>query len=556
MMRLQIVLFATLFAAASVASAADCAPDGVTNINVTRATDGALATYRFSAPINCLELGERGDVRKLTWRVQTAGAVLSENGNKVHFATPRTDFAVRLQAFDHDGRIDRVYSPLIAFGDRAAVAVYTSYLYPKMTEYGVVISFDGFLPTAPQRLVGPQRLGIEQTYMIVGQPAVTRRGEVTEVIDQAIPAWLLRRVSGVINQGEIALHEVTNAPRALTYLITYTEVDTPYANWRGDTLDKLVRLNFMGAPWRANSVQHQDAIDHFILHEMFHTASSPKLNPNLPAAMSLSEGGAEAGARAMRWRINPSASATQAADIDNALARCQELTGATLLEKEQKSQRDAPYSCGMALQFMAAAAVQRDPVAIWHAMLLSAQPISAGWPDFLAAAAVVGKPNEAALAILDALVASRIDWASGVTQLTSAGMLRRRTEADLAQPAYGDRYRAAAIFHLLKQTCRQSYGFNTEPGVYILDAPPGTSCAAPDKFRLVALNGIDLTRDAYRAYHELARRCGAGLPVVLSDNRGHTSELACNTLPPEVGLVTLSPPGKAEWTDGKVAVPR
>jgi hypothetical protein len=537
-----LVLFTTLFAAAPLATAAaavDCAPAGMTNIDVTRAGDTALATYRFGAPIACLALGERGDVRKMTWDLQTAGAELSADGNTVRFAAPRTDLNVRLRAFDHDGAIDRVYSPLIAFGDGTAVAVYTRYLYPAMTSGGVFIAFNGFSPIAPERPVGPQRLGIEQTYMIVGQPTVARRGQVAAVIDQAMPAALLVQVNRTMVQGEAALHGVTNATGPFTYLITYTEPAIPDANWRGDTLGHLVRLNFMGAPWQAGAAEHRKMVDDFILHEMFHTASTPALNPDLPGAMSLSEGGAEAGSRDLHRRIDPAANATVTADIDNAIAGCQELPGATLADKERQSQRSAPYVCGMALQYLVAAAVQRDPLDIWHALLTSARPRAAGWPGFLSAAAATGKPDADALAILGAMTASRTDWTTGVQQLTSAGLLRRRTEAELAQPAFARRYRAAAIFHLLKQTCRARHGFNTQAGAYLLDAPPGTSCAAPDKFRLVRMNGIDLARDAYRAYDELARRCAAAVPVVLSDDQGRTIELACNTPAPDVVLVTL-----------------
>lgn len=540
MMPLLPALFAALFTVMPFAAAADCAPAGMTTIDVTRAGDSALATYRFGAPIACLALGNRGDVRKMTWQVQTAGAVLSEDGNTVRFAAPRTDFTVRLRAFDHDGAIDRVYSPLFAFSDRTAVAVYTGYLYPASTSAGVFIAFDGFNPVAPQRPVGPQRLGVEQTYMIVGQPAVTRRGQVAAVIDQAMPAWLLAQVNRTILHGETALRSVTSTARALTYLITYTEPATPHANWRGDTLDTLVRLNFMGAPWQTGAVEQKDRVAHFILHEMFHTASTAALDRGLPGAMSLSEGGAEAGAWGLRRRVDPASTVNLPNDVDDAIARCEDLTGATLGDKEQQSQRSAPYVCGMALQFMAAAAVQRDPVAIWHTMLLGAPPASAGWPAFLAAAAVTGKPNAEALAIVGAMATSQIDWTSGIEQLTRAGLLRRRTDAELAEPAASGRFRAAAILHLLKQTCRQSFGFDTQAGVYILDAPPGTSCVAPDKFRLVAMNGIDLTHDAYRAYHELARRCAAGVPVVLADDQGRTTELACKTAPPEIVLHTLS----------------
>ncbi len=538
----QFVLFAALLAAAPVATAAYCNPTAMTDINVTRAGDAALATYQFGEAISCLALGERGDVRKMTWQLETPGAVLSEDGNTVQFARPSTVLTVRLQPFDHDGAIDRAYSPVIAFGDHTAVAVYTDYLYPKGTGHGVAMSFNGFAPTAPQRPVGPQRLGIEQTYMIIGEPVIVRRGAVAAIVDQAMPSWLLSQVNGAIARGEAALQGVTSTPGPLTYLMTHTEPGTPDASWRGDTRDRLVRLNFMGARWQTGDVANKDAIDTFILHELFHTASGPKLDPRLPGALSLNEGGAEAGARAMQRHFAPADSAGPGADVDNAIASCTEMTGTTLADKEQKSQRSAPYACGMALQFMVAAAVQRDPLAIWQAMLRGAKPFGAGWPDFLAAAAAAaaGKPNPDALATLDALTASRVTWSTGIDQLTSLGVLRRRSETELAQSAYGHRYRTAAIFHLLKETCRQRYGFNTDAGVYILDAPPGTSCVAPDKFRLVTMNGIDLTRDAYRAYHELARRCAAQVPVRLKDDEGHTIELACKTAPPTVTLFTLA----------------
>jgi hypothetical protein len=221
------------------------------------------------------------------------------------------------------------------------------------------------------------------------------------------------------------LHSVTSSPRVLTYLVTYTEPGTTHANWRGDTLDTLVRLNFMGAPWRQTQSGYKDAVDQFILHEMFHTAASPALNPNLPGAMTLSEGGAEAGAMAIR-RSNGTA-ADNDADIDKGLALCHDLTGATL-----------------------------------------------------------------------------------------------------------------AVFHLLKQYCSQSYGFFSEPGVFILDAPPGKCGVVPDKFRMVAMNGLRMDVDAYRAFATFSRHCATGLPVELTDDHGKKIALACTKPPTEVVIYTLA----------------
>ncbi len=235
------------------AFADDCAPKGPTNITITRAEGGARAHYQLAEAVSCLRMGDRGDVRKLSWRLQTPGAHLSEDGNTVQFSSPRMDFSVDVRAFERDGLIDRVYSPLIAFGDGSAVALYSAYLKPAVTAGGVFMGFDGFAPSAPERKVGPQRIGNEQTYMVVGKPVLERRGAVAAAIDQAMPAWLLARVTNTIAQGEAALRSVTGATRPLAYLMTYTEPGATQASWRGDTLDMLVRLNFMGPPGsRAN----------------------------------------------------------------------------------------------------------------------------------------------------------------------------------------------------------------------------------------------------------------------------------------------------------------
>ena len=523
------------------AQADNCAPKGMTEITVTHIGEGALATYQLGQAVSCLKLGDNGAVRKLSWEIQTSGAVLSDDGNIVHFASPRKEFAVRLRAFGRDGLMDRVYSPLIAFGDGSAVAVYTSYLRPAMMERGVFFAFSGFAPTAPERNVGLQRIGNEQTYLIVGQPALERRGKIAAVIDHAMPSWLLRHVMLGISQGELALRSVSDATRAASYLITYTEPTASSANWRGDTLDGLVRLNFMGAQWQQEQPGMADRIDQFILHELFHTASARALNPYLPGAMTLSEGGSEAVAMTLLRRGAASAADALAADIDNAISRCQGIPGTTLAEKEQKGQRNTPYVCGMALQFMVAAAVRRDPFEIWEHMLRKVERTEAGWPTFLEAAANKATANMAALAVLKEMTASRIDWESGTAQLLGAGLLRPRTEAELGGQAYEPLYIKNAIFHLLRASCSKGYGFHDLRPVYLLHAPSQTCGVIPDKFRLIAMNGLRLSGDAHRAHRELARRCAAGLPVELTDDNGQRIELPCASLPKDIVLYTLAP---------------
>ncbi len=539
MKQLAILLCTGLLALPLSAMAQECAARGVTEVTITRAGDGALARYQFGEAIACLKLGDRGEVRKLTWQLLTEGARLSEDGNTVHLATPRADFSVRLNAFEKDGVLDRVYSPVIAFGDGSAVAVYSGYLRPAKARDGFFMVFDGFAPSAAERDVGPQRIGNERTYMIVGKPSVQRRGAIAAVIDQAMPAWFLSKVSASIAQGETALRGFSAEPRPLAYLMTFTKPNMAETSWRGDVLDRLVRLNFSGVGWRYEPKELHGQADHFILHELFHTVSADAIDSQLPGSLSLLEGGAEAGAIALRRRLDPQAGAVLSAAVDYSIKRCQSLLGNTLAEKETKSLRDAPYACGLAMQSLAAAASGKDPLDIWQAMLRTTKPYSAGWPDFLKTAAGLGTPNKPAMAVLDDIAASRTDWETGLARLADSGALRRRSEAEAATPGSTPVYRSAAIFHVLGENCSGQFGFKDVEWVHVLDAPAQTCQGIPDKFGLVAMNGYRLGDQAAKAHKELIRRCAAGAAIELLDDKGRKIELACKAAPKEVVFYKL-----------------
>ena len=249
---------------------------------------------------------------------------------------------------------------------------------------------------------------------------------------------------------------------------------------------------------------------------------------------------AEAVAMSMRRRYGASTTSGMSFVIDNAIARCQAISGATLAEKEQENQRTTPYLCGMALQFMVAAATQRDPLDIRGTLLQKAGSSEADCSSFIQAAANKGRTNKDALTTLGDMSASRIDWDVGIAQLAVDGLLHRRSDAELAEPAYAKRHRAAAIFHLLGQRCRTSYGFNSTPPFYIRDAPAGTCGNVTDQFHLLAMNGRSLDTDADRAHLELARRRMAAIPVELTDEQRHTITLPCHSPLPAIVLYSLS----------------
>lgn len=528
--------------APALAMAQECAPAGKTHITVTQDGAEALAQFEFEAAITCLRLYDRGDVRKLTWQVQTPGAVLSDDGDTVRFAEPSKTLRVKLNAFQRDGQIDRVYSPLIAFGDGKAVAVYTNYLTPESMARGVFFRFHGFSPTTPENDVGPQRLGPGATYMMVGEPTIERRGRIALVLDQAMPGWLRASVIRNITLGERALRMLKANPDPLSYLITHTELERAGMSWRGDVVDKLVRLNFMGAQWRVEDPLKQAQVAGFVLHELAHTVTSPALNPMLPGAMSLSEGAAEAAALSLSHQLGHITDAALDASIDHAMAQCQELMGGTLAEKETRSQRNAPYACGAALHFMVAKAATgrvTDALAVWTTLLRSAGVRNSGWPALLAAAGASAQADKAALATLDDMSASRIGWDEGVQKLAAGGLVRQRSAAELSQPQFAHLFTAAAIVPLLEAHCTIRYGYHDRPAAFELDAPAGSCGAVPDKFMMVALHGLRLKDFAYQAHLETARRCTARLAIEMEDDQGRKVSLPCARPVREVRVYSL-----------------
>lgn len=534
----QIVLAAAVVASNAL-HAQECAPVGTTHISLVKDGAGARASYVFETPVSCLRLYDRGDVRTLTWQLHTPGASLSADGKTVHFAVPSASLSVHLRPFDRDGQIDRVYSPLIAFGDGKAVAVYTNYLMPEIMTRGVFFQFDGFAPSAPLNPVGPQRLGPGATYMVVGAPRVERRGKVALVLDTAMSGWLLASVIRNIGEGEAALRAVRRDLSPLSYLVTYTEPALAGMNWRGDVLDRLVRLNFMGEQWQEEDRKKNVDVARFVLHELVHTLGAPVQGPQVPGAMSLGEGMAEAGALALVHEVGHLSAAELDEAVDTLLTLCHGLSGATLEAKEKLSQRAAPYTCGPALQFLlikASNARVSNAPALSRILLRHAALRERGWSSLLAAATAAPHPNRAALSTLRLMITSQISWDAGVQALVQAGLLRRRTDAELANPRFSRVFARASLMPILAQHCKQSYGYYDQGPVYVLDAPAPGCSAVRDKFRLAVLNGHRLDSSAYLAYMETTRRCTAGLPLELEDDRGIKFTLAC-TAP--VDAVTL-----------------
>lgn len=534
------IAFTALAAGNAYAVAPDvCEPDPVARdiqIAITRSAEGVVASYRFSEPVTCFRLADAGPVRKLTWKVLTAGTRLSENGNVVFMEKALTGFQVRLQPFQYDGQIDRTYSPVIVFGDGSSAAVYTAYLLGEGQPGKTTFTYRGFSPFAPVSRIGRQSDVAREHpgYLIVGSPMLVQQGKASMILDRALPVWLRAEVTKQLRQGVATLSSVAALPDKMSYLLTYTDPRSPRAYWRGDTLHQFVRLNFFGEKWQHEDPALAAAATRFGLHELFHLVND-RIRSGQPGdgSLSLLEGGAEAAATTLMHRSGQLDDAGLVARMDSATMRCLAVTGDTLAAKEKNNTGTTPYACGEVLQYLAASTLkkkagQADMLAIWKTLLSRQKGAAYGWDEFFAALRQeAGTAALEQIAILEKAVGSSASLNDTLGAFEVQSVVRKLDGAELRKPELSAFYANFVLWQMLEEHCNGRYGINSINADYILDAPPESCAGLPDKFRVVAMNGYRLENEGYDAYREQIRRCAAGELTELKDDHGEIRTAAC-----------------------------
>jgi hypothetical protein len=534
------IAFAALVAGNAYAVAPEaCDPGPVARdiqIVITKSAEGAVASYRFSEPVNCFRLADAGSVRKLTWKMLTAGTRLSENGNVVFMEKARTGFQVLLQPFQYDGQIDRTYSPVIVFGDGSSAAIYTAYLLGESQPGKMTFNYRGFSPFAPVGKIGHQSdvAGEHPGYLIVGSPMLVQQGKASMILDRALPVWLRAEVTKQLRQGVATLSSVAALPGKMSYLLTYTDPRSPGAYWRGDTLHQFVRLNFFGEKWQHEDPALAAAATRFGLHELFHLVND-RIRSGQPGdgSLSLLEGGAEAAAATLMHRSGELDDTGFVANMDSAIMRCLAVTGDTLADKERNNTRSTPYACGEMLQYLAASTLkkkvgQADMLAIWKALLSRQKGEPYGWDEFFVALRQEADPAALEqISMLEKLVGGTASWHETLGFFEARSVLRKRDDAELRRPEQSAFYAKFILWQMLEGHCNGRFGINSINADYILDAPPESCSGLPDKFRIVAMNGHRLADEGYGAYREQIRRCAAGELTELKDDPGEIRTATC-----------------------------
>lgn len=509
------------------------------SIEIKKTGKTAQLQYHFAHPISCLDLAPAGKVRTLTWHLHDPGAILSEDGDQIRLASAQSQITVDIKALQYDGQIDRIYSPLIAFDDDSAIAVYTRYLRIANPQQPKLIKFDGYLPSGGTGKSGQQIRTdwTHETYLLIGRPAIIQRANMTLIVDESLPHWISAQVQDSLLAGTAHLQTVAPLPGHLTYLLTYSDAAQAKLQWRGDTLHELIRLNFMGNGWNREDAERGVEIKRFVMHELFHTVNQ-HIKTSIPGdgGISLLEGGAEAAAATILRRVG-TLSADQFTEQKNqALLRCLALPGEGLNDKEKLNTRLAPYACGALMQFLSAALLETqangtDVLDVWST-LLRAHP-NYDWDNFFSSLRLASKAqNWHLLAQLEQLVRGKASWSSVLAAFSDSGLLHPLSEAEQHEERHSIFLAQQLLAQLLDEHCKAMRGTYLRDGLLTLDAPASSCHGLPDKFTVAAVNGQTLRVNGREAFLSYRQRCANLGTVELTDDRGNTAIAACKTARP------------------------
>jgi hypothetical protein len=264
-------------------------------LELARDASLVVAHYRLSSPVTTLRFPGNGRVRVKTWKVDEGS--LTDAGNAIAFPKPTRDFAVTLGAFARDGEIDRVYTPVIHFGDRLAAEVYSEYLLPKAS--GVVRLAGGGI--AFGKVVHPTsiawRANDPATYLLVGAGTLESRQRFELTMDRSSPAWVEAEI-GRVAANVMAQYtgRFSAAPNPRPWIVVTFNGAAPGSSYRGDTSPGIVRLNLMGSDWQEPTAERAGRRRHLAAHELFHLWNGHRWFPASGSETWMLEGGADAAA--------------------------------------------------------------------------------------------------------------------------------------------------------------------------------------------------------------------------------------------------------------------
>ncbi|MBB2483701.1 hypothetical protein H5407_00515 [Mitsuaria sp. WAJ17] len=536
-------LVCMLLALLTTAARADCASRHLGDVRVKVAMREGAVQLAFELPqaSSCLRFKSGGRLRLLNWHIHGAGR-LSSAGDILQWEQPVRSFEVRVSPSAlKDGQLDRTYTPVMPLGDGRALAVYSDYLLLDPAFGRTTIEFEGLPARQGLMQVGHQRLTSEDPpgFFLLGSPSVERFGDDALIVDQSLPAPLMKQIRALMDQGSRQLASLPR-PGGPISILAMGGGGQGKPSWRGDVSPGLIRLGFYGQGWGSADPALARVVAKFVLHERFHLHNM-RLRSGAPAGVFLLEGGADAVALGLQHQQGQLDDAAYLGQLNLSLQQCQLSTGSTLRDKEFLG-GDLPYHCGLVLVSLASWAASgsvldsRQPARLWQATLKAVGDGPYDWHDFLAAARQTAVPGrQGVIELLEQLVHDRLTLQDALAAPAWRGLLQPASQGEHEVPALSSEFASRTLMSLLERQCTGPYGFHLEDGIFTLDTAQARCKAAwPDRFPVARLNGLDFVRQGWQAAQSVWQSCKEKGEVQIADaQQARTLTLPC----PDIGAV-------------------
>ena len=506
------------------------------DLTLTFASDqpGLHARFTLSQPVDVLRFAGNGEIRKRTWRPED-GATLSEDGTELHLARVARQVSVRVLPFARDGELDRVYSPVLAFGDRRAAAVYSEYLLPKgggivrLANGGVVLGH----AVAPGAVAW--RANDASTYLVVGHARTVAGGDQAITLDEAVPRWiadaLSRDVPALMQRYRRSFGE---GPRVAPWIVVTFDAAAAGGGFgfRGDTSPGMVRLNLMGPAWQDGDPRRARDLVAFVAHELMHLWNSGLWKRAESAPVWLYEGGADAAAQDALHTLGRISDEEYRDEQVGNLVRCAAAPGKTIADKVRSGGR-IHYACGASVFYLAASMQSQrpdrlGPLGLWTAMFAATRT---GHVYALAdLKQAVARDAGQAESPVDELVDSKRSW-NDVLRDRREALHVHVPRADEPVPAgLAAVLLDALVIELVVKDCKGGASVYSDRQVYGIEALPSCETIKAN-LQARSLGGFSMHDESSQALAYANERCTQGLALRFAGDDGRTLELPCATPP-------------------------
>ncbi|MBC3920069.1 hypothetical protein H8L32_21560 [Undibacterium sp. CY18W] len=314
------------------------------------------ARFELSQAVSVLRFSGNGEVRLKSW-VPLEGAHLNSDGTEILLPKTTKRIIVQLNAFERDGLIDRVYTPVILFGDGNAAQVYSEYLLPKgggsvnLANPGVVLG------NAVSKGTTIWHANDAATYIVTGQANTNTSSEYIITLDNSLPIWIAQSLNKqVAALMDLYTQKFGNHPKQKPWIVASYNPVASIGNlgFRGDTNPGMVRLNLMGKGWEYENTEQSYQLASFVAHELFHLWNAELWRAQNKDPIWLYEGGADAVAQDALYRLGITNADRYRYQRMDSLVGCSTVKGETLANKLVSGGR-THYKCGAAIFYLAAA---------------------------------------------------------------------------------------------------------------------------------------------------------------------------------------------------------